>query len=795
MNLTDNSEDGNPLDGESAEPRSNVSQASPAPACLYGLPFLGSLLEMNSLADPGDAAIRYARLGFKVVLNHGMRDNGTCSCSKRASCRSPGKHPVFQEWTNAATSDPALAHGQVLAQQGKDLNVGLLMGGSARIIAIDVDGAAGAETLAKKQIELGALPPTLQAATGGGGSHLLFVVARHHDLKRLKSQANAMGAGSKVDLRADGSQIIVAPSKHRSGNVYAWVNQGPFATLPDAWYEALASPTSATSVLSQTQGSAPSSENLVAFARPDYTDERVRAALDFLATQAPAVSGEGGHATTFRVAIGLVRGCNLNQDEALALMLHEYNPSCRPSWTSAELAHKVRDADLKGFAPRGYLLRKSMSTAASPWTDMLKRNRSGEIANTLANVVTILNHDPAWHGVIGFDERAGRIALCTPPPWHADLVDGPMRDFAFKNEDATRMAVWLQRTHGVSIGTDAIVEAVLCVASKHGFDPVATYLDALRWDGVGRVDRWLVEFLGADDSPYVRSVGAAFLISAVARAYVPGAKVDHVLVLEGPQGLGKSTVLRELAGAEYFQDSLADIKGKDGQIGLQGAWIVELAELDAYSRSEMSAVKAFLTRCTDHYRPPYGRIAVDFPRRAVFAATTNEGSYLRDPTGNRRMWPVACRHADADSLRVTRDLLWAEATWRFKKGEPWWLVTDMAIEAAGAEQAARFAPDVWEDRIATIVSLPQHQVCGITTGDILERIGVEPALQDRSKQMRVAASLQRLGWVRKQKTVGGKQTWRYFPASPAGGGQSGTPTATRQADTNHQPTNAGREDG
>ena len=157
-----------------------------------------------------------------------------------------------------------------------------------------------------------------------------------------------------------------------------------------------------------------------------------------------------------------------------------------------------------------------------------------------------------------------------------------------------------------------------------------------------RLEEWVITYLGAEDTPLNRAVGSRWMISGVARILQPGAKVDHMLILEGPQGAKKSSALKTLAGAEWFTDELAEIGSKDAAQQMRGIWVIEIAELDAISRAEVSRIKAFLSRTTDRYRPPYERYVVEMPRQCVFAGSVNPDTYLRDETGNRRFWPVRC---------------------------------------------------------------------------------------------------------------------------------------------------------
>jgi len=213
-----------------------------------------------------------------------------------------------------------------------------------------------------------------------------------------------------------------------------------------------------------------------------------------------------------------------------------------------------------------------------------------------------------------------------------------------------------------------------------------------------RVDRWLTTYLGTAETAYSRAVGSRWLISAVARIFRPGSKADCCLILEGPQGTRKSTALRTLAG-EYFTDELADLGSKDAAMQTRGAWIIELSELDSLSHSEVARIKAFMSRTTDRFRPPYGMRLVE-PRQCVFAGTVNHSTYLRDETGGRRFWPVACGRIDVEALASDRNHLWAEAKARFEAGSVWCLETAELIQLASDQQVDRYETDPWEEVIA-----------------------------------------------------------------------------------------------
>jgi predicted P-loop ATPase len=276
--------------------------------------------------------------------------------------------------------------------------------------------------------------------------------------------------------------------------------------------------------------------------------------------------------------------------------------------------------------------------------------------------------------VLAFNEFGLGTVVLKPAPW------GVVPKGEWTDHEDRLAAEWLQR-QGILVSVDAAGQAVQTAARDHPFHPVRTYLDGLHWDGIERVEGWLTSYLGAEDTEYSRAVGTRWLISAVARVFRPGAKADCCLILEGPQGIRKSTALRTIAG-EYFTDELADLGSKDAAMQTRGVWIIELSELDNLGHAEVARIKAFMSRTTDRFRPPYGMRLIESPRQCVFAGTVNHGTYLRDETGGRRFWPAICGCIHVDALARDRDQLWAEAKVRFESGSVWWLETPELVQLA-----------------------------------------------------------------------------------------------------------------
>ena len=425
-----------------------------------------------------------------------------------------------------------------------------------------------------------------------------------------------------------------------------------------------------------------------------------------------------------------------------------------------------------------------MKPATRPaWANRLRLDLSGTPERYEANVITALSSDLAFAGTVAFDEFRQEVVMLRPAPWDDAEANYPR---PWEDSDDIRLAEWLQH-RDVNVAPLVVGRSVGAVARETRIHPVRAYLDTLTWDGTPRLERWTSQYLGAEPTDLTHAMGSLWLISAVARIYRPGVKADHMLILEGEQGARKSTALKIIAGEDWFTDELPDLGSKDAAIHMQGVWIVEIAELDAIGRAEVSRIKAFLTRTTDRFRPPYGRHTVEIKRQCVFAGTVNPDTYLRDETGNRRFWPIRCGDIDIEGLSRDRDQLWAEAVARFKAGAIWWLEDKDLLNAARAEQDKRYQSDAWDgliehwlshelrfvgDNFSSLdpprrESVPRYEpLRDVSVGEILEEaIGIEPARWSRVDQMRVSGYLKKNGWERHRTyTVDGEQTvreWRY----------------------------------
>lgn len=374
------------------------------------------------------------------------------------------------------------------------------------------------------------------------------------------------------------------------------------------------------------------------------------------------------------------------------------------------------------------------------WKGKLDRSGKGQVRKNITNLMLHLQHIPELGNTIRWNELAQRAEWNGRPLEDSTLID---------------IRLILERyDFEATIGD--VLPAVMRHAKDNAFHPVRDYLRSLKWDGTQRLDHWLHACLGARDIPFVRAAGRKTLIAAVARAFQPGAKVDTVLVLEGPQGIKKSTAIATLFGEEYTAESVNLFDQHNKMVmAMMGAWCVELAEFIAITRRDENQVKGMLSMRSDRVVLPYAKMASDHPRQCIFFGTINPGEagYLTDSTGNRRYWPVEVTKADIEKIAARRDQIWAEAYRAFTDGEPWWLSSAEEALAAG-EVADREEYDVWDEVLHGKFEDYRENNFGtelreITISEALRMIGVPNERMDRKARDRAASSLRRLGFSSK----------------------------------------------
>lgn len=387
-------------------------------------------------------------------------------------------------------------------------------------------------------------------------------------------------------------------------------------------------------------------------------------------------------------------------------------------------------------------------------------NKSGGLAKTFPNALMAAHHMEA---IPELDEFNHRVVFRGDVPWSSKYGR------VFDDDLLRAIRVHFLSEYQLDMTKENVSEAVLTVAASNRFHPVREYLEKLEWDGTERIDTWLTDHFGAADTPYVRAVARKTLVGAVGRIFQPGIKFDTMLVLEGAQGIGKSTGIRMLAGDDWFCDGLpGDLTKADAVQALQGAWIIELSELEGLSRSQVTTIKAFLSRQVDRARFAYERHAKDYSRQCIFIASTNEGAYLRDPTGGRRFWPVNVTAVDFRAIESNRDQIWAEAVHAFCQGENMILPRELWADAA-REQEERHNFDPWEDTLRAYLDAeadpgPTAPLDRVHASYLLsEALDVSKDRQTSNISSRLRGIMEnRLGWeYRRSVKVGGKNNSGY----------------------------------
>nr|DAD95893.1 MAG TPA: replicative DNA helicase [Siphoviridae sp. ctGMq5] len=327
------------------------------------------------------------------------------------------------------------------------------------------------------------------------------------------------------------------------------------------------------------------------------------------------------------------------------------------------------------------------------WMQKLQLNpKAGTVKSTIDNIIIILDNDPLLKGKFALNQFAGRGEVLGKLPWS---MDGERR--LWSDTDSNGLYWYLEKAYDIT-GRGSIDAALDIHAATHAFNEVQDYIKKLVWDGIPRLDTLFIDYLGAEDDPvgYTRAVCRKAFTAAVARAMDPGCKYDCMLILCGAQGLGKSTILDKMSRG-WFNDSIRTFEGKEASELLQGVWLVEVAELDAFRRTDVARIKQFLSLRADRYRAAYGRNVKELPRCCVFFGTCNQMDFLQDTTGNRRFWPVDVgeqphtKNVWQNLTPDTVDQIWAEAKMRWMMGEQLYLTGEVEKEAQNRQESHREA--------------------------------------------------------------------------------------------------------
>lgn len=660
---------------------------------------------MSEYPSMYDAAIEYAKKGF-AVFPLKYRD----------------KVPLTRNGCKDATTDAA----QIKAwwQKYPNANIGLATGSvSQNVFVIDLDidedrGIDGYHSLEDWQREHGDFPETWTAITGRGGYHLYY-----RGNGKIKNRAGIIDG---VDIRGNGGYVVAPPSIHKNGNRYEWEYS------PDEFEIAKAD------------------NNVEYFLNHD--DQKQGTAF----TMPNIVAAGQRNQMLFRFAC-MMQAKGASDQSVFAATMAENESSCSPPLTEQEVKVIVSSAtrydkgkpihiDSEGVATRE---NKDDVIGNPEWVlNFLDCNhdKDGNIKSVkqfVHNFEIVMDKDGRFAGKIRFNEFAQQLYLCGNVPWEKE--DNCR---AWSSHDDSALFSLIQADYGLKSRQD-FADALKNVSMRNKFHPVRELLDSLTWDGKEHIRSLLPEYLGAEDSDYTYQVMRLWMLGAVSRVYKPGSKFDYTIILQGSQGIGKSTFLKQMAMDDsWFNDSLDSLYSDKAVQSLTGSWIIELAELKSLARTAggVESVKRFLTATQDKYRIPYERRADTFYRQCVFAGTTNKDDFLQDETGNRRFLIVQTgvkkpsKSLFVPEIMDTIKLAWAEAVHIWKNEKPQLILPEAYMQEAKELQEANMADDgkrgiiqeylegktqvcareIWEKALGENVSPRKYQITEIN--DIIAKV-------------------------------------------------------------------------
>jgi predicted P-loop ATPase len=358
-----------------------------------------------------------------------------------------------------------------------------------------------------------------------------------------------------------------------------------------------------------------------------------------------------------------------------------------------------------------------------------KEGNAGAPLPSKYNLLTILESDTYLQKELWFDSFSQRPIYRNKPM-----------------DDATsfRVLVWIERAYQTSFPKAMFTDALRTALNERQRNPLQEWAGELSWDGVSRIDNFASVVFG-DESELANKLMKMWLVSAAARMMRPGCKADHAIILAGPQGIGKSTVLRYLASDEYFSDTMLNMDTRQAFIQVQGSWIHELGEMASLKRSEVETAKQFIAAKDDKYVAPYGKELTVTPRRCVFAGTTNEFEFLVDDTGNRRFWTIVCKYVDTGYVLDNREQIWAEAITLYLEGFQYWPDKDDSEKLTESQEEFRERRP-WEDAVNRWVIAQAPSLRVFSMSDAIEQImNLELRHQDKFLHISVGKFLRKLG--------------------------------------------------
>lgn len=632
------------------------------------------------------------------------------------------KIPFIKSWKDyqkkAATEDQIESWWSLHPQA----NIGIITGKISGITVIDIDTAPPSE----ETTPLEAFPETYTVKTPTGGYHLYY----QYD-ESIEQTANTFEQFPHVDIRNDGGYVIAPPSKcdytknkQRIAGTYKVVKNLPLAPFPTKLFHA----------------------------KPQKDpNKRAKGVLEKFKGME---DGDGRNNALTKVTGRILRLLPANEREETGFQM--------ALAANKQFKQPLPEREVKTIFKS--ILKREESKPLSE-VEFLKTSK-GDIISNEENVYRTLVHDEELQDHFRLNTFIGLPETNFGHEW--DVI---------QRSDVIAVQMYLMRTypHFMKVAHGAVEDAMMHYANENQVSPPVEWLESLTWDKKKRLDTWLTQVYGAEKSDYTKAVGANWMKGLVKRLVKPGCKFDYVLVLEGKQGIRKSTSLGILGGDWHVETVFAP-DNKDFFMIFGGKAIVEFSEGETLSRTEAKRLKAVITMQYDKYRPPYERAAKEFPRQCVFAMTTNQDQYLKDETGNRRWLPVACtQEADVEWLKENREQLFAEAYHRVitKKEKTW----EFPEEETLIQQEMRQTTDPKEELIYNwyFGKLTAHdREQGITTRDafMCALQGFDDSKQvfgakemGKMEEMVISGILkERLHLDKRRSMTGGRRFYKYFPS-------------------------------
>lgn len=686
-------------------------------------------------------------------------------------------------------------HGQFGEKELANSNYAVALGETDLVLDWDPRRFAEGDNEIKRFTEtLGVTLDTFIIQSGGGGLHIYLKIPKGFScVGKLKAFAG-------LDIKKVGGYLVAPGSIHPdTGNPYKILRKTPAAIAP--------APQSLLTLITKQEIVFGADQTTGTFINDEQTKKRY---ADWLKSKAPpSIEGHSGDATAFSVA-ARGRDFALSADVTLELMLEFWNERSTPPWSESELREKVSHAyryannpignahpslDFKDIptytptvqtttaqvpaeeavpklptAPKGDEAPSNDITLEPFSVDDFALSQSGVVLKNFHNLINYLKSpNTGISGLFSYNEFTTEMEFSNPAPWHRGKLPFSV---ALTDADIKLIKAHLASRLAFERSTTEIEEALNVVARHKRFHPVREYLEGLKWDGVPRLDFWLRDYLGAEDTELNRAYARKTLCAAVARIMRPGCKFDYVLILEGDQGVGKSEVCRILGG-DWAADFVIDPNNKDTIQYMQGKWIIELPDLGSHKIADINSWKAFLTRRSDKVRLAYGRLAVEYPRQSIFIGSFNpgaDGTYLKDDTGNRRYWSVKCNptgprgKVDFKKFKAVRHQLWAEAVERMKgKDAELLYMENQDLEDAAAESIKmRHAEHPWTERIGSWLDGLKLQKGFVTAREVfIDALGGIDKQLDTRTMRGIASALKALGWKTDVKKIGARSVRGY----------------------------------